>query len=136
MEELESIEIHPNVWKLLSFATSEKNIKQEYKSYMELPSRKIYSFNLDGEIVGCIGIELLGQKRCEIKHIAVSPSHRNESIGSKMINFVLEKYSFDYLLAETDIDAVTFYKKCGFKITSLGEKYPGVERFQCVFKNN
>ncbi|MGG4554653.1 hypothetical protein ABEX11_20625 [Paenibacillus humicus] len=33
--------------------------------------------------------------------------------------------------AETDKDAVDFYRRLGFNITSLGQKYPGVERFQC-----
>lgn len=136
MEELKSIKIHPNVWSLLSFATSEKNIKKEYKAYMELPNRMLYAYKLDGEIVGCIGIEFSVKKRCEIKHIAVLPSHRKESIGSKMINFILEKYSLASVMAETDKEAVYFYKKYGFKITSLGEKYPGVERFQCIFENN
>ncbi|WP_249312926.1 GNAT family N-acetyltransferase [Lederbergia citrea] len=110
MEELKSIEIHPNVWDLLSFATSEKNIKKEYKAYMELPTRKLYAYKVDGEIVGCIGIKFLVNKRCEIKHIAVMPSHRKENIGSKMINFILEKYSFASILAETDKGLYTFIK--------------------------
>lgn len=103
---------------------------------MELPYRKLYGYVLDGEIVGCIGIELLSQKRCEIKHIAVLPRHRNESIGSKMIDFILKQYSLDSVFAETDNDAVNFYKKYGFEIISLGEKYIGVERFQCIYRNN
>ena len=53
-----------------------------------------------------------------------------------MIDFILEKYLFAFVLAETDKEAVYFYKKHGFKITSLGEIYPGVEHFQCVFENN
>jgi ribosomal protein S18 acetylase RimI-like enzyme len=133
---LRTIEIHPNVWNLFSYATSEKNVEKEYKSYMELPCRKLYGYVLDGELVGCIGIELLNQKRCEIKHIAVSPRHRNEGIGSKMINFILEQYSLVSVIAETDNDAVNFYKKYGFEIISQGEKYIGVERFQCIYKNN
>ena len=35
--------------------------------------------------------------------------------------------------AETDKDAVDFYRKLGFSVTSLGEKYPGVERFHCEY---
>nr|WP_201024033.1 hypothetical protein [Paenibacillus sp. 32O-W] len=29
--------------------------------------------------------------------------------------------------AETDKDAVDFYRKIGFHVTTLGEKYPGIE---------
>jgi len=39
-----------------------------------------------------------------------------------------------YLEAETDAEAVKFYKKMGFQIQSLGEKYPGIERFHCYLE--
>jgi hypothetical protein len=38
-----------------------------------------------------------------------------------------------YFLGDSLImNAVNFYRNIGFEITSLGEKYPGVERFQCI----
>ena len=40
------------------------------------------------------------------------------------------------ITAETDRDAVEFYWSSGFKVTSLGEKYPGVERFLCELKHS
>ncbi|MEG0573277.1 MAG: GNAT family N-acetyltransferase, partial [Enterococcus sp.] len=64
-----------------------------------------------------------------------SPNHRGLGIGSKMISFILEKYSLTFMFAETDKDAVEFYGNYGFKITSLGEKYPGVERFRCILNS-
>ncbi|HPH97803.1 MAG TPA: hypothetical protein PKW33_16525 [Anaerolineaceae bacterium] len=36
------------------------------------------------------------------------------------------------LSAETDCEAVDFYRRCGFQMESLGEKYPGMERFRCT----
>jgi len=48
-----------------------------------------------------------------------------------MIDFIIEKHSLSMISTETDQDAVNFYNKIGFSITSLGEKYPGVERFWC-----
>jgi ribosomal protein S18 acetylase RimI-like enzyme len=36
------------------------------------------------------------------------------------------------LEAETDSEALAFYRRIGFRVESLGEKYPGVERFRCV----
>lgn len=50
-----------------------------------------------------------------------------------MVNYFSNKYLLIY--TETDNDAVDFYRKYGFEITSLGEKYPGVERFLCEFRN-
>ena len=36
--------------------------------------------------------------------------------------------------AETHIDAVPFYRQCGFEVESLGELWPGVERFACRWR--
>ncbi|PEG15867.1 GNAT family N-acetyltransferase [Bacillus toyonensis] len=133
MKEVNSNTIHPSIRNLLSFATSDFKIEKEYGKYLKLLNRKLYSFELEGEIVGCMGIEINSVKECEIKHITVSSFQRGKGIGSTMINYVSNKYSLIY--AETDNDAVDFYRKYGFEITSLGEKYPGVERFLCEFRN-
>ncbi len=135
VKEMKSPPIQPNLRKLLSFATSERNIEREYGLYIQSPVLALYGYDFEDEVVGCIGIELLGLKRCEIKHIAVSPNHRGQGIGSKMISFIKVKHSLTSIFAETDKEAVNFYKNCGFKIKSLGEKYPGVERFQCILES-
>lgn len=135
MKEIKSESIQPNLRKLLCFATSEKNIEREYELYIQSPVRELYGYDIKDEVVGCIGIEFSGPNRCEIKHIAVLPNHRGEGIGSKMISFIKDKHSLSFVFAETDIDAVNFYRNCGFKITSLGEKYPDVERFQCILES-
>lgn len=53
-----------------------------------------------------------------------------------MIKFVCDKHLLCFIFAETDNDAVGFYRSYGFEVTSLGEKYPGVERFLCKYKIN
>ncbi|MEB2299387.1 GNAT family N-acetyltransferase [Lysinibacillus xylanilyticus] len=123
--------ISPTIRKLLSFATSDKKVQQEYDKYILLSNRTLYSFESEGEIVGCIGIEQLSSSKCEIKHIAVLTDQRGKGIGSKMINYIASEYSS--IVAETDYEAVDFYRSYGFFIASLGEKYPGVERFLCQY---
>ena len=49
-----------------------------------------------------------------------------------MISQLLAEYNPDTLMAETDQEAVEFYRNTGFVVYSLGELYPGVERFRCV----
>jgi hypothetical protein len=48
-----------------------------------------------------------------------------------MVDHVLESHSLDVLSAETDADGLGFYKRLGFSVQSLGDKYPGTERFWC-----
>jgi hypothetical protein len=38
--------------------------------------------------------------------------------------------------AETDEEAADFYRNIGFTVESLGEKYPGIERFKCTFETD
>ncbi|WP_375200344.1 GNAT family N-acetyltransferase [Bacillus sp. RS11] len=123
--------ISPIIRKLLSFATSDEKVLQVYEKYILLSNRTLYSFEVEGETVGCIGIEQISLSKCEIKHIAVLVNQRGKGIGSQMINFVANEYTS--IVAETDHEAVDFYRRYGFFITSLGEKYPGVERFQCQY---
>ena len=49
-----------------------------------------------------------------------------------MLEAALRLIGAPWVEAETDADAVGFYARVGFTITSLGHVYPGVERFRCV----
>ncbi len=133
MKEINTEKIHPLIRNLLSYATSEFRIDEEYNKYLKSPNRKLFGLECNGKYVGCIGFEMISPKECVISHIAVFPEQREKGIGSKMINFLSNQFCL--ISAETDKDGVDFYRKYGFMITSLGEKYPGVERFQCEFRN-
>ncbi|WP_342769228.1 GNAT family N-acetyltransferase [Brevibacillus nitrificans] len=65
--------------------------------------------------------------------MAVRAANREHGYGSQLIDLLLQKYKRKVIAAETDQEAVGFYRKYGFLIKSLGEKYPGVERFHCVY---
>ncbi|KAB7672251.1 GNAT family N-acetyltransferase [Bacillus sp. B1-b2] len=132
MKIINSKTIQPSVRELLLFVTSDIKVDFEYQIYLKPLNRKLFGFELQGEIIGCIGIEKIRFNECVIKHIAVSLEHRGKGIGSRMIEFLSEEFTL--ITAETDKDAIDFYRKYGFSITSLGEKYPGVERFLCEYK--
>ncbi|WP_391203911.1 GNAT family N-acetyltransferase [Psychrobacillus sp. L4] len=133
MKKISSITIHPKIRELFSYATSKDRVDLEYEKYIPSPEHKLYGLELQDKIVACIGITFINAASCEIKHIAVSPIVRGNNIGSQMIKFVCDKHSLSSIKAETDKGAVKFYEKNGFNITSLGEKYPGVERFFCEY---
>ncbi|SES12316.1 GNAT family N-acetyltransferase [Psychrobacillus sp. OK032] len=120
-----------SIRELLAYAISVNKIDAEYELYKQLENRKLYGYKQNEKFIGCIGIELTEQQGCEIKQIAVSPFERGAGIGKRMINFIMLKHSLSLISAETDQDAVSFYKRIGFCVTSIGEKYPGVERFWC-----
>lgn len=132
---IDSDTIPPQIEHLLGFTTSKDKVKKENNSYLSAPFKMLYGKIIGNDIIGCIGFEFLSSSECEIKHIAVNPNNRKQQIGSNMIIYIIETLQLDTIYAETDKDAVDFYASFGFSVTSLGEKYPGVERFQCKFTN-
>jgi ribosomal protein S18 acetylase RimI-like enzyme len=134
MREITSRDVHPTIRELFSYATAMENVNHELARYIDSSNRKLYEYHLVDEIVGFVGVEVITLEHYEIKHIAVLPNLRGQSIGSKMVKFVWKKYGLSFISAETDCDAVEFYRKYGFKVITLGEKYPGVKRFRCEYK--
>ena len=85
-----------------------------------------------GPYWGVIGIEASTERAGLITQIVVAPSARHQGIARAMIDDAMRALSISVLEAETDDDALGLYRSCGFQVRSLGEKYPGVERYLCV----
>jgi ribosomal protein S18 acetylase RimI-like enzyme len=99
--------------------------------YATEPARTLYGAVRDGELLGALGIERVNGRDLTIYNVAVAPTVRRTGIGRAMI--VAIRGHADRVSAETDRDAVGFYARCGFTVRSLGELYPGTERFACVW---
>lgn len=133
IEEIKSNTPHPEIIELLSYAVSSKKAHLVYNDYIEKGNQRLFGMKKKDRLIACIGIEIQ-EKHCEIKHIAVSPDDRGQGVGSLMIQWILDHFSIEKVIAETDHEAVDFYKNFGFSITSLGEIYPNVERFLCEYE--
>ena len=81
---------------------------------------------------GVLVIKNHGAQAFEILSIAVVSDSRHRGIGSKLITYAAEALRCTQITAETDDDAVGFYRRYGFKIKSLGEKYPNCVRYLCT----
>ncbi|WP_342578619.1 GNAT family N-acetyltransferase [Psychrobacillus sp. FSL K6-2843] len=134
MNKVEEDTIDPYIFSLLEHATSSDKVLREYNLYQQIKTRKLYGWKRNNDYVACIGIEMTLSNDAEIKHIAVSPNLREQRIGSKMLDYMVNELGIRRLTAETDQDAVGFYRNYGFIVSSIGEKYPGVERFWCEWE--
>lgn len=101
--------------------------------YQQDPQHALWGIEENQSLIGCIGIACYSPDELVIRHIAVRAANREHSYGSQLIDLLIQKYESQVIAAETDQEAVGFYRKYGFQIKSLGEKYPGVERFHCLF---
>jgi len=101
--------------------------------YRAEPGWRILGCRSGEEIVGCLGLAFGAAGQAAIRHISVAPDQRGHGIGTAMIRYAVATFALTHLSAETDRDAVEFYRTCGFVIRSLGELYPATERFLCIY---
>ena len=130
--QLDSAEVHNLVDQLeYPLEVRKEKTREIIREYCENPDQVILGMESDNELVGFIGFRFQSENVAIIRHIAVRRDHRGNGIGREMILEICSNYSLQEVSAETDKDAVDFYRKVGFTIQSLGEKYPGTERFLC-----
>jgi ribosomal protein S18 acetylase RimI-like enzyme len=84
-----------------------------------------------GTPIACLGLEPRGRDEAEIRSLAVLPAWRRQGFARALIFGASEQFGLRGLEAETDADAIGFYRAVGFTVERLGERYPGVERFRC-----
>lgn len=126
----------PEVQELISYSVfpDSDQVNETVQQYVRQSNLFLTGYEDEEQLVGLIGYEHTGASEITIRHIAVLPENRFKNYGRGMISQLLAEYNPDTLIAETDQEAVEFYRNTGFVVYSLGELYPGVERFRCVLE--
>jgi ribosomal protein S18 acetylase RimI-like enzyme len=83
------------------------------------------------EVLACAGAERLGGGTVGIRSIAVAPAWRHRGLGRTLVDALGERLEAKRLVAETDDDAVGFYRRCGFAVADAPSK-SGRTRYWCV----
>ena len=125
------------VFTVLSDAIYEATIEKARMIILEFCTNNkndLFGYFESGNLVGIIGIEI--NEEIEIKYIGVEESNRNNGIGTKLINFIRE-VTKQHVFAETDDDAINFYKRYGFTCEVLEKYYNGkkIRRYRCLMKS-
>jgi ribosomal protein S18 acetylase RimI-like enzyme len=84
-----------------------------------------------GDVVACAGAEPAAGRTIGIRPIAVAPAWRNQGLARALIDALAERGDAKRVVAETDDDAVDFYRRCGFSIEDAQPKF-GRARYWCV----
>lgn len=111
-----------------AFDPSPQAMEQKAAEFRRHELWQLYGWIENGEIVGVCGFEV-HKDYVEILNIAVAENIRHHGVGGKMITALWKKYEMA-IEAETDDDAVDFYRKSGFTAAAT-QKY-GVRRWTCV----
>lgn len=100
---------------------------QKYRALTDeyLSDPDVYCFGAfeDGNMNGILIV-----RRGKVLGIAVHPDKRIQGVGRALIQHAL--LFFPILCAETDSDAVTFYRRCGFECTSFERTFPDGSRIR------
>lgn len=96
----------------------------------------LMGYRQDDEIIGLIGYERLPKEIIKIHHLSIAYDYRGLGYGRGIILELMELVKPKKVVIETDEDTVDFFRNIGFEITSLGEKEPYHEIFQCTFETD
>ena len=121
------------IYKHCMFMPTEEKFNKKVDLFLNDNSVKIFACFEQDKIMGIMVVSFKEQKKIEIIGIAVDVSTRGKGIGSYMINQVINNYDLLSVYAETDNDAIEFYRKNGFNIMEFSETFgaEAVIRYKC-----
>ena len=113
---------------------TEERLQAVAAKYRSNPDWHLFGIISRQNLQSIIGVQRIDGDELRIRHIATNKAVRGQGHGRTLIEHVRSALKAEVVWAETDDDALGFYHKCGFKVESLGEQYPGVERYRCTFR--
>jgi ribosomal protein S18 acetylase RimI-like enzyme len=124
-----------NIRELLVMAIGQstpERLKQLVEDFYAVDGRTLFVAVQDDKTIGLIGMVYGDGSHGVIAHLAVHPDKRRQGIGHQLIDNTVAILGLKDIEAETDQDAVEFYRACGFETKEIESQYPGVRRFRCV----
>jgi len=121
----------PGIAELLPLAVGDgdERLSQAVQRYRDEPTTTLLVATVGQHPVAVLGYTVTDAE-ATVLHVATAPRLRGAGIGTSLPKALRRVVSTGLpIVAETDAEAVGFYRSNGFAIACLGKKYPGVERF-------
>lgn len=131
--DIKEIITEPDILILLApsvYNPTQERLLNRAKKYQEDENTNIYAYKDHGKHKGIV-IFKIAINSATILDIAVKPEYQGHGIGSKLIDFIFNSFNVDSITAETDDDAIGFYKKYGFTIADTKVEFE-TKRYTCV----
>lgn len=105
------------------------------ENYVSNPSIEIFICRDNEKKTGVL-VLLKDNQDAEIIGLSVAKDLRNKGIGRSLIKYVMDHGTFGFIKAQTDDDAIGFYRKCGFTEEMVEEEYPDGRtiRYNCILR--
>ncbi|MEE1239874.1 MAG: GNAT family N-acetyltransferase [Acutalibacteraceae bacterium] len=112
------------------FNPTPERLLSRAEKYQADDNTSVYAYSENVEYKGIVVFKIKEQT-VEILDIAVKPEYQGKGIGSRLIDYIFSKFSINKIIAETDDEAIGFYKKYGFTVIDTRvEIY--TKRYTCV----
>lgn len=124
IRELRNADIHDLTELLLNYDKKIENYFN-FKDYLKNGIYSQYVYVIDDKIVGYILITIIDDL-VEIHLLYVDKLFRNQKIGTKLIDYIINKYSSHRFLLEVAINnyiAIKLYENMNFKKINIRKKY-------------
>lgn len=132
--DLQGRQDEPDVLRLLEYAHARPERIVEARAHYGSGEWAFVGFVGEaGEVVACAGAERYDDRSIGIRSIAVAPHWRRRGLGRAMVVALLQRSGLERVVAETDDDAVEFYRQCGFDVQDAPPKF-GRARYWCVLE--
>ena len=93
-----------------------ERLKSRAEKYSADKKSNVYACKNSEKYIGIV-VFVMENGTAEILDIAVRSEYRKKGIARSLIDFIFNQFPIDTIIAETDDEAVEFYKKCGFALT-------------------
>lgn len=98
--------------------------------YGELHGTRLVGWLADGVLAAAAGL-VVDERAVRIGHIAARTDQRGRGYGAALVQAIADDVAPLPLVAETDDDAVDFYRRVGFAVGEIDSPYP-TPRYRCI----
>ena len=122
-----------DIYKDCMYKPTLEKFELKVDTYLNDDNIKIFACICDNNVLGVMVLSFDEGNNAEIIGIAVEKEFRNRGIASCIISEVAKRYKLNKIVAETDDDAVEFYRKTGFSVDEFSATYDTetVTRYKC-----
>lgn len=122
---------HPELPDVIAYSIgnpTDEKVRKVLDGY-RAQNNALIGYFVGGNLAGVIGLEI-SRTSVTIQHISVLPNYQSNGIGKQLVQYVMKHFSPKALSAETDEDAVGFYRAMGFECSDYEGKHG--KRYRCV----
>jgi Ser/Thr protein kinase RdoA (MazF antagonist)/GNAT superfamily N-acetyltransferase len=121
----------PAVLAVLELSHGSREALDEARAHYESGEWTFIGLRDANSVVACAGAEWFDSETIGIRSIAVAPEWRGQGLGRMLLGALTERFGTHRIVAETDDDAVDFYRRCGFTVEDAAPKF-GRPRYWCT----